>query len=133
MSDNKHHKRPASSSIPSAPLRFLPAYNAVWQAKCHFRQRWNTLTEHHPGHYGLHIHDLYLSLLGTPILGELVNELNLVLNEKVCVTSNNLARFLNVQFRENPVLIFLFAFLQINLYTACEIRLPSKQSRYVSR
>jgi len=128
MSDNKHPKRPAYSSIPSAPLHFELGDNAVRKAEGDFNQRWSALTKLH---HGILIHDLYLPLLGTPIFGELVDELELVLNQNVCATSNNLTHFLNMQSRENRVLIFLFAFLQMNLYTT--EWLPSMQSYCVPR
>ena len=114
MSDNKHPKRPAYSSIPSAPLHFKLSNNAVRKAERDFHQRWSTLTA---SHYGILIHDLYLPLLATPILGELVNELELVLNQSVRATSNNLTHFLNMQPRENRVSIFF-------------VRIPSNEPIY---
>jgi hypothetical protein len=78
-------RRRANSDIPNTSLRFELGDEAVKKAEDRFLEKWRRLASEG---YGIGIHEFYVRLLGTPLLGELVNEFDLVLNSDVCNGSN---------------------------------------------
>jgi len=115
------HLMPVSSPQLVPPSPQLKLDKAVKVAEGRFREIWYRLSrQDRTG-----IDGLYVSLLGTPILGELVGDFDLVLNESVCASFKSpqlLNYFLTMQDRESRVSILLFVFPQKKLYTTKQLQ-----------